>query len=82
MLPTRFFDQPKLDILELYESNISFIPSNINSNCPVTEINLEHNDLTEFPSQLSALPNLQHLYLWDNKISGTVDLQNFKALNQ
>jgi len=82
ILPSRFFEQPMLDTLNVYESNLSSIQNNFNKNSPITEINLEHNELTEFPYQLSALPKLQHLYLWDNKISGTVDLENFKTLNQ
>jgi Leucine-rich repeat (LRR) protein len=82
VLPSRFFDQPMLDILEVYESNISSIPNNINKDCPVTEINLEHNEITEFPYQFSDLPRLQHIYLWDNKISGTINLEKFKTLNQ
>ncbi|KAL6605212.1 L domain-like protein [Neocallimastix sp. 'constans'] len=82
ILPSTFFDQPNLNKLEVYESNISSIPKFINKNCPVTEINLEHNALSEFPTQFSDLPNLQHLYLMDNKISGTIDLKNFKSLNE
>ncbi|KAL6622267.1 L domain-like protein [Neocallimastix californiae] len=41
ILPSRFFDQPKLDI-----------------------INLEHNEITEFPYQFSKLPRVEHLFTY------------------
>jgi len=82
VLPSRFFEQPKLDILVIHSSSISIIPTIFNYKSPVSEINLEHNKLTQFPSQFKNLPNLQHLYLWDNKISGEVDLSGFEKLDQ
>eukprot|EP00833_Pecoramyces_ruminatium_P016175 jgi/Orpsp1_1/1190207/evm.model.d7180000077427.1 len=59
-LPSSFFDQPMLNELTIYKSNIISIPNNINNKCPVTQINLEHNELADFPYQFSVLPNLQH----------------------
>jgi len=82
VLPSRFFEQPSLSVLEAYESSISSIPETINTNSPVIEINLEHNAITEFPYHFAKLPNLQHLYLMDNKIPGVIDLKDFKTLDQ
>jgi len=81
-LPSRFFEQPKLNTLTVYSSSISIIPINSIKKSPISEINLEHNELNEFPYQFKELPNLQHLYLWDNNISGVVDLSGFDSLNQ
>jgi Leucine-rich repeat (LRR) protein len=71
-----------LDVLIIPSSNISNIKDSLNKDCPVTEINLEHNELTKFPDVFSGLQKLQHLYLLDNRISGAIDLKNFKTLNQ
>ncbi|ORX64664.1 L domain-like protein [Anaeromyces robustus] len=81
-LPAAFFDQPQLLTLSVYNSNISTIQENINFNCPVDQINLEHNKIKEFPYHFSKLPKLTKLYFWDNDIDGIIDLKNFKTLRQ
>eukprot|EP00833_Pecoramyces_ruminatium_P007093 jgi/Orpsp1_1/1181125/evm.model.c7180000075964.1 len=80
VLPNRFFEEPMLTILTIYEANITSISTDFNKNSPILEINLEHNQINEFPYQLKNLPNLQHMYLWDNKIPGTINLKGFKTL--
>ncbi|KAL6599710.1 hypothetical protein U3516DRAFT_845302 [Neocallimastix sp. 'constans'] len=82
VLPKRFFDNPLLEKLVVYESNISVIPSNYNVLNSLKEVNLEWNSLPEFPYELNKLPNLEHLYLYHNNIYGNIDLSDFKSLTQ
>ncbi|ORX82472.1 L domain-like protein [Anaeromyces robustus] len=74
ILPTRFFDQPMLRTLSVYESNITSIPEIIKKDCPVVEINLEHNLITEFPYQFSSLPKLQNLDVGTNQIEDMINI--------
>jgi len=82
VLPARFFDQPMLQVLTVYNSHINIIPLSYNTSSQIMEINIDHNDVVDYPTHFNALPNLQHLYLYDNMITGTVNLEGFKALNQ
>ncbi|KAG4085282.1 hypothetical protein H8356DRAFT_1062202 [Neocallimastix lanati (nom. inval.)] len=82
ILPKRFFEFPALERLAVYESDISEIPNDFNTKNSLIEINLEWNKLQEFPYQFSKLPNIQHLYLLQNEISGIIDLSEFKTLIQ
>jgi hypothetical protein len=52
VLPSRFFDLPKLEDLEILSSNIAVVPENINKDCPLHKLNLYNNTINGFPNQI------------------------------
>jgi len=52
ILPSRFFDLPKLEDLEILSSNIAVVPENINKDCPLHKLNLYNNTISGFPNQI------------------------------
>ncbi|ORX58360.1 L domain-like protein [Piromyces finnis] len=85
ILPKRFFDLPKLKILNLYKT--PKMPENandINGNSPIEEIYLDNNGLVKFPYIFKKLKNLKTLSIKGNQITGnlTSEIKEFKTLKQ
>eukprot|EP00833_Pecoramyces_ruminatium_P015236 jgi/Orpsp1_1/1189268/evm.model.d7180000070723.1 len=80
-LPTRFFELPSLETLNIISSNIKIIPENIPKS-PVKTINLEENFIDIFPYQFKKLQNLKVLNISNNKITGSLtnEISEFPVL--
>lgn len=63
--------------LDLSRTRLQDIPTDVTEENCITSIDLEHNVIDYFPSELSKLPNLQFLTLAHNNIS---DIQALGAL--
>ncbi|KAL6592167.1 L domain-like protein [Neocallimastix californiae] len=85
ILPSRFFDIPKLEDLEIMSSNLKSIPENINTNCPLTKLSIYNNTVEGFPNQILKFKKLKYLNLSRNEGIGTIpeginNLENLETL--
>jgi len=71
-LPEIFFQQPSLETLNIINSNVELLPTNLNDKSPLKNINLSGNFITSFPYQFKTLQNLKKLDLNKNKISDSI----------
>lgn len=63
-------DQLKtIKVLDLANSKLKFLPTEINCLTGLTELHLNGNELKDLPLELGSLPNLKFLYLNNNQIS-------------
>lgn len=81
-------DPGKVCYLDLYNTGLTAIPSNIASFANLQSLNVADNDITSLPPELFTLTNLQTLYVGNNKLaeipSGIGNLTNlsfFSAIN-
>jgi hypothetical protein len=81
ILPTRFFDLPKLEDLEILSSNIAVVPENLNKDCPLNRLNLYNNTINGFPNSILNY-DLKFLDLSYNKEIQTIpsNIKNLKNL--
>eukprot|EP00833_Pecoramyces_ruminatium_P000877 jgi/Orpsp1_1/1174909/evm.model.c7180000051919.1 len=75
VLPKQFFQLPNLITLNIENSNISEIPSDINTDSPIQEIIINNCKLKEFPHFLTKLQYLKELQLNNNEMTGILNKQ-------
>eukprot|EP00833_Pecoramyces_ruminatium_P011285 jgi/Orpsp1_1/1185317/evm.model.c7180000093229.1 len=82
VLPSKLFDLPKLQILNINKSKISEITNEINPESPIRYMDLSNNYIKTFPYQFEILSNLKSLNLMNNNITEELnnDLMIFSLL--